>query len=388
MTQCVSNVRQPRLVAIGKLTIALFFLVDNAGLAGDPIEAAIKKGALYIQSQQLQDGCWQARGHQLGETALAGLALLAAGYPAESPPLVAAARSVRRLATVNLQTYEVALAVMFLDQLGERGDSELIRRLGSRLVQGQAANGSWTYSLAGSPGNGDNSNAQFAILACWICRRHGVAIENTILKADAYFRATVNRTDGGWGYTPSSHSTPTMSCAGLVALATERGMSIEHSRAGIGTAAMPATENRGSPRDLAPKKDDPVVAAALRYLAVQLRQDRITAQSKPFAGLYFYWSLERVGVIYALTEIDGVDWYDWGTARLLPMQRQDGSWGGEGCVDTAFTILFLSKQNLAEDLTDAIGRKHGGAELPSARDTNEILKIEKRPTQVEEGAKK
>ena len=43
------------------------------------VDAAIKRGALYIQRLQRPDGSWQASGHQLGETSLAGLALLAAG---------------------------------------------------------------------------------------------------------------------------------------------------------------------------------------------------------------------------------------------------------------------------------------------------------------------
>jgi hypothetical protein len=285
-----------------------------------------------------------------------------------------------------MQTYDVALAVMFLDRLGKHEDSEVLRQLGDRLRKGQAANGCWTYSLAGSPEEGDNSNAQFAILACWICRRHGVAMNDTILKTDRYFRSTVNRMDGGWGYTPISYSTATMSCAGLVALAAERGMSIERSRTKSGDAKDLLPTSIDAPRDLAPHQNDPVAAAALQYLAAQLRRDQLQLQSKPGAGLYFYWSLERVGVIYGLTDIGGVDWYEWGVARLLPIQRQNGSWGRDDCVDTAFAVLFLSKQNLAEDLTDAIGRKQEGGELPPHRTTNENLKVEKRTVRVEDGA--
>ena len=241
--------------------------------------------------------------------------------------------------------------------------------------------------MDGSAGNGDNSNAQFAALACWICRRHGVAMDDTILKADRYFRLTINQADGGWGYTPRSPSTPTMTCAGLVALAAERGMSLERSQSSpSGKRKAPARQD-GPPRDLPPDKNDPVVAAALEYLAVQLRQDRIEAQSKPFAGLYFYWSLERVGVIYGLTKIRGVDWYSWGVQRLLQTQRQDGGWGSQDCVDTAFAILFLSRANVAEDLTNVLG----GWDLsnpqsrPQPQDT--FLRVERNRIPREQGAK-
>ncbi len=347
--------------------------------AADPaIEAAIKKGAEYIRRQQLQDGYWEGRGHRLGETALAGLSLLAAGFPSNSPPVTAAAHGVRRLVPASMETYEVSLAVMFLDQVGVKGDSEIIRHLGARLADGQAANGCWTYSLHGSPGTGDNSNAQFAVLACWICRRHGAVMDNTILKADRYFRSTVNSLDGGWGYTPGGRSTPTMTCAGLVALAAERGMSIERSQSAPAGARKAPARRDGPARDLAPDKNDPVVAAALRYLAVQLRQDRIEAQSKAFAGLYFYWSLERVGVIYGLPKVEDVDWYGWGAERLLRSQRQDGSWGGQGCVDTAFAILFLSRANVAEDLTRVLGGSDRESQ-PQRQPPANFMRVERKP---------
>ena len=388
MKKSTLGVRWARHFAFGMLVVVFLFSVHTTTSADDhAVKKAIERGSRYIRQKQLQDGCWQGRGHRLGETALAGLALLAAGQRADSPAVAAAAHAVRQLALGNRETYDVSLTVMFLDSVGNRKDSEMIRRLGQSLAAGQAADGCWTYSLDGSAGNGDNSNAQFAALACWICRRHGVAMEDTILKADRYFRLTINQADGGWGYTPRSLSTPTMTCAGLVALAAERGMSLERSQnSPSGKRKAPARQD-GPPRDLPPDKNDPVVAAALEYLAVQLRQDRIEAQSKPFAGLYFYWSLERVGVIYGLPKIRGVDWYSWGVQRLLQMQRQDGGWGSQDCVDTAFAILFLSRANVAEDLTNVLG----GWDLsnpqsrPQPQDT--FLRVERNRIPREQGAK-
>ena len=353
-------------------------MTGHASAADPAVKAAIARGAASIERQQLRDGCWQGRGHRLGETALAGLALLAAGKTADSPGVAAAARAVRQLAPANWQTYEVSLAVMFLDQVGARGDSEIIQGLGARLAAGQAADGCWTYSLEGSNGNGDNSNAQFAVLACWICRRHGAAMDASILKADRYFRSTVNRADGGWGYTPGSPSTPTMTCAGLVALAAERGVSIERSQRGPAGKQQAPRQQNGPQRDLAPDKNDPVVAAAIEYLAAQLRQDRIEAQGKSFAGLYFYWSLERVGVIYGLNTIRNVDWYEWGVDRLLRKQRQDGGWEGQDCVDTAFAILFLSRANVAEDLTEVLGGWDHGDPQTARQPTDTFLRVEKK----------
>jgi len=58
-------------------------------------------------------------------------------------------------------------------------------------------------------------------------------------------------------------------------------------------------------------------------------------------------------VIYGFTELDKVDWYDWGCAALIEKQKEDGSWEGgyPPQVNTAFALLFLRKANLAKDLS-------------------------------------
>lgn len=382
------GVRRTRCSAVAILVAVFLFYIHTTTFADDAaVRKAIETGSLYIRRHQLQDGCWQNRGHRLGETALAGLALLAAGQPPDSPAVAAATRAVRQLVVSNKETYDVSLAVMFLDRIGDQKDTAIIRRLGDNLAAGQAADGCWSYSLDSRAGNGDNSNAQFAVLACWICRRHGASLDQIILKADRYFRSTINTSDGGWGYTPGTRSTPTMTCAGLVALAAERGVAIQRLQVAPEGKRKPSSPQDGAPRDLAPNANDPVAIAALDYIAHQLRRDRIDTQAKSFAGLYFYWSLERVGVIYGLAEICGVDWYRWGRERLLKMQRPDGGWGREDCIDTAFAILFLSKTNLVEDLTNTLGKRDSGdgQSRPSSQDT--FLRVEKKRVPPEQGAR-
>ena len=61
---------------------------------------------------------------------------------------------------------------------------------------------------------------------------------------------------------------------------------------------------------------------------------------------YFLWAVERVGVLYSLKTIGNKDWYRWGVRALLPNQRADGSWFGNGYsgsdakLDTAMALLF------------------------------------------------
>jgi hypothetical protein len=74
---------------------------------------------------------------------------------------------------------------------------------------------------------------------------------------------------------------------------------------------------------------------------------------------YFLWSVQRVGVLYDLDLIDGKDWYAWGCKKLLPEQKNDGSWTGGGVyvgentmLNTCFALLFLKRANLVLDLTE------------------------------------
>ena len=57
------------------------------------------------------------------------MTLLMCGVPASDPAVQNAARFVRRSTLSLTGTYELSLAIMFLDQLGDPQDRELIRTL-------------------------------------------------------------------------------------------------------------------------------------------------------------------------------------------------------------------------------------------------------------------
>ena len=46
---------------------------------------------------------------------------------------------------------------------------------------------------------GDNSNTQFAALALWVARRHGLPVDLALQRAEAHFRRS-QQADGGWSY--------------------------------------------------------------------------------------------------------------------------------------------------------------------------------------------
>ena len=80
-------------------------------------------------------------------TALAGLTLLECGVPADMPPYVWRPSARASQSTSNQRTYNLALALLFLDRLRQpEQDRELIGTIALRLIAGQTAAGGWSYN--------------------------------------------------------------------------------------------------------------------------------------------------------------------------------------------------------------------------------------------------
>jgi hypothetical protein len=125
------------------------------------IDEAIDRGVKFLLQVQLPEGSWQGMGHALGTTALPALTLLECGISPRDARIAAAADFVRKHWADNHQTYEISLAILFLDKLIERkqaekkagdkkddlvaADKQTIQALALRLIAGQTANGGWDY---------------------------------------------------------------------------------------------------------------------------------------------------------------------------------------------------------------------------------------------------
>jgi len=360
----------------GLLVVASLVAVSPGGAcsAADPaeIKTAIERGVRYLADTQSRNGTWNSSGHELGETALAGMAIVAGGGDAYRAKVEAAAAAVRRLAVAETNTYDISLAIMFLDRLGRTEDDPLLRDLGVRLMAGQCQDGSWSYHVpamargaASEPlgrGTGDNSNTQFAALAAWISRRHGLPNDAALQRLDQHFRNTFDSNLGGWGYVGQSSATATMTCAGLVGLATNLGAERQRNDDNPPQGGPKAQQQRGA------AVTDHLAKTALAALGNELAIANRDPTSKINQDLYFFWSLERVGVIYGVRDMNGIDWYRWGSDRLVRGQLGNGEWSGvsgskgwryEANVGTSFAILFLCKANVAADLTAQVGTGGG-----------------------------
>jgi hypothetical protein len=310
--------------------------------------------------------------------------------PPSDPAVQRVLAKVRAASGTLGYTYALAASLLFLNRLHEieplsEGDRRVVRTLTLRLVAGQKPDGRWTYNspvISGAveddlmrklaednyrpgvsgPGNGDNSQTQFAILALWGSRRLDLPVRPALLVAAACFHNSQNA-NGSWGYNgaevPFSDSN---SCAGLIALAIERTL-LDAARAPGRRDAADKQRDRAFAylgKVIGRKRNDPQVSHNLSNLNGNV------VKANAYGDYYFLWCLERVGVVYDRAMIGSKDWYAWGSQVVLDNQRQDGSWSdrhGEVC-DTSFAMLFLTRANIAYDLTESIRTQQSGAKQP------------------------
>jgi hypothetical protein len=116
----------------------------------EKVNAAIEKGVAFLRSQD-QNGTFQGTdmSHPNGSHFLVGLTLLECGMAPTDPVLqrlAARGRDYARRGFGMIHTYEVSLALLFLDRLNDPADKPLIQALALLLLGGQGSDGGWGYS--------------------------------------------------------------------------------------------------------------------------------------------------------------------------------------------------------------------------------------------------
>jgi hypothetical protein len=423
------------LVGLGVLVVAACITPAARGVEKAEVDKAVERGVKALQG--MMGGGVSGR---RGMTALAAVTLLECDVPPTDKGIQKAAEHVRTEVIGTDEVYTISTAIFFLDRLGDPIDEPLLEALTVRLLSGQIENGGWTYNTAPVPpgekerleehykqakekkvvpkrsvtardlppdlqqrllqmrplavntvGYGDHSNTQFAILATWVGRRHGVPVDLALARVDAHFRKGQSL-DGGWGYSPDNTqsdfvTTPAMTCAGVLGLSVAHGMVLMTGKP-LGPEARPVL--------------DPVRDVNLRAALARIARnvgDPPSVKKVPVPKLvgndiYFLWSLERIMVAMDLEKIGGKDWFNWGAEILIANQQADGRWsaeyGGIGA-DTCFALLFLRRANLAGDLTDLLRKKAGAFILKSGGPNDKDPKPPddpKKPPPVEKGPTK
>lgn len=397
---------------------------SSAGTFEDLVNAAIDRGAAALRTKQAADGSF---GHyRSGGTSLAALTLIECGLPVSDPTIVKAAASVRAALPDVCDVYHLGLAILLLDKLGEPADVPLIQVLTVRLLEGQMANGAFSYLtppvpddekkrlravieqrvLKTAPGGAtsraldpellrrieniarttaerekqildsarigglsfDNSNTQFAILGLWGGRRHGVPVDDALHRIEVYFRST--HENGTWTYSPGRnvYGKMAMTCAGLLGIAANAGAVRERQ---LKTDPAAKSGKAAVPRE--PLKDA-LVQTALNFVArelAQTAQEGIQDHPDTQRDYYALWSVERVGMVYSLQSLGGLPWYKLGAALLLRHQQPTGFWKARYApeVDTCFALLYLKRADLLPDLATVLRAKPEPAANGAAKTT-------------------
>lgn len=406
--------------AIVLVSVAVCFTgaADAQNPTQKQIDQSVSAGARWLAgtfatgvTSNGQDGA----SHGVGLSAIAGLAMLEANVPISNPAIRNIAAYIRQTSPGDGRTYSLATSILFLDKLGYPSDRTMIQFLALRLASGQLAGGGWSYNCdwgltdaqagevaqtlrkakidpeapgetvraifnrirdnrANQPkgqqammtgGTGDNSNTQFAIIGLWVARRNGVVIDEALAATDKYFRST--QSDAGWGYQAGgSGATPAMTCAGLISMAIGHGFK-DSSLKGSSRPTDLKPESNPAPRRSI--RDDKDVERGLKALGEHIKNLVGGRVEQTFTSDLYYaaWSIERVGMIYGMDTIGGVDWYLPIASMVMKTQEQNGSWskGSHGAeASTALAILFLTKANVAGDLTSSLtGKKNPNAYL-------------------------
>lgn len=194
-------------------------------------------------------------------------------------------------------------------------------------------------------GHTDNSNTQFAIIGLWAARRHQVPMDRAL--ALIVWRFHTSQTDeGGWAYhfstQPMGGGTSTMTGAALLGLGVGYGLTLP---------------NGGGRDKMLPA--NPKLASGLKFLGDSLepggQRGRGRGRGQAGGDLYYWWTVERVAVLYGLRSFQGRPWYETGVADILPGQERDGSWNyRRPAIGTSFALLFLKGSNFVADLSQTI----------------------------------
>jgi len=114
------------------------------------VDEAIDKGVAFLKKVQTKEGdfgwkMYNLNMYEVGQCALPAYALLESGVPADDPVIQKAAAFLRPRVLVNTHTYELPLAILFFDRLGDPKDKKLIQMCALRLIAGQHRTGGWAY---------------------------------------------------------------------------------------------------------------------------------------------------------------------------------------------------------------------------------------------------
>ncbi|GAB4145862.1 MAG: DUF4159 domain-containing protein [Planctomycetaceae bacterium] len=313
-------------------------------ISPEKVLKSIRRGRLFLISQQQADGSWNYGGgnsHKIGVTGLAVLALINSGLTSKDTAVRKGLDFLRRQPISN-HTYDASLTLMALAAARDKTDLHKIQTIAAKLESGQIKrgnnSGSWDYSLTGQTLiGGDRSNAQFAILALRDAVHAGAKVKRETWQRARDHWTSQRNGDGSWGYSGrGSAGRGSMTVAGIATM--------------VITGRM-LQDNNGQLDCCKTPKRDRYLEDAVNWLARAFARQRTVVNNPGMRSnlLYYMYGLERAGRLSGRRFFGKYDWYRQGAEFLVDRNRRNGSWTGVGhgendpIVATSFGLLFLSK---------------------------------------------
>ncbi len=324
-----------------------------AEVTSDQVATSVRKAVAFLRTQH-QQGHLRATGShvQQGQVALAALAMLNAGVPANDPTVKDLVAQMDKVP--NAYTYVVSLKCQLYAALDDPNThGKKLQAAADWLVKNQNRTrngmGMWTYRER-THGRGDNSNTQFALLGLHEAAQAGARVPDDVWLRSRKHWLSTQLNDGGWTYTwhaslrqargRRSPSYGSMTAAGVASLYI------------CGQRLHVAGQKQfvdGEYPNCGKYVQNTALAKGLEWLT-----KRFSVTENPgrrTSWLYYYlYALERVGMISGQRNFGKHDWYRKGAAQLVKTQNGNGSWGnarmaGRSSFQTSLAVLFLAKGN-------------------------------------------
>lgn len=356
------------------------------------VDKAIDKAVAFLKSHQREDGGWPSRwpkSYPVGHCALPAYALLEAGIPPTDPTIKRAAEYLRPKIVDVTGTYELSLAILFLDRLGNPKDKNLIRTCALRLIAGQHRTGGWSYLCPKLKEDDEDTLARLLAelnkvyeagkkptavtikhldvppslqqltvfqdrrAIAWrdlfrieSLRNVGMSLEMPDVPGNRLIVIPTDNSNTQFAmlalWVAQRQGLPLHPTFDLMVERFKRTQRVDgwwpyHERdtptpsmicAGLMGLAIGQGLNLASSNKLSSGKMDPHVLKGLAALYKRVGFP-VGKREQPIIlqDPYFLWSLERVGMLYDLPTIGDKEWYRWGGESLVINQKEEGDWG-------------------------------------------------------------
>jgi hypothetical protein len=304
----------------------------------DKVGDAIRKGIGYLRDAESGRGDFESDAVPLNKarpgsvTALAVLALLKAGVPADDPLMQRCLKYLRGLE--SSQSYTVGLQTAVFCLTGQKQDRPLVRR-NLKWITDTRLKGGWGYdSSYRSP---DHSINEYILLGVHEAWRAGFEVDRTLLgdMYDHYLRLAPRE----WGYRNISPSLTMTTAVVSNLMATSQAL-----------ATKKSLLDDGSDRTCGEYNDAFTASLGLCWIGKEFSNAFRKAEPSFRHPFYSLHGLERAGRLTGRRFFGDKDWYHVGCEYLVSIQEENGSWNGhqQGFdywppVATSLALLFLSE---------------------------------------------